>query len=50
MPNVLWIWDIPTLALKRVLIHKNPIKHFAWSPVMPFLVICTGNNSIYFVY
>lgn len=32
MPNVLWVWDISTLSLKYVIIHKNPVKHFAWSP------------------
>jgi hypothetical protein len=48
MPNVLWIWEVQSLELRYVLIQIAPIKTFKWAGNCKALVICTGQNKIYF--
>ncbi|XP_071527988.1 WD repeat-containing protein WRAP73-like isoform X2 [Panulirus ornatus] len=48
MPASIWIWNIPKLTLKAVLVHVNPVREFAWDPQQPRLALCTGNNHVYF--
>ncbi|XP_066972762.1 WD repeat-containing protein WRAP73-like [Macrobrachium rosenbergii] len=48
MPATIWIWSIPKLMLKAVLVHVNPVKDFAWDPQQPRLAICTGTSHVYF--
>ncbi|XP_047495985.1 WD repeat-containing protein WRAP73-like [Penaeus chinensis] len=48
MPATVWIWSIPKLALKAILVHANPIKDMAWDSQHPRLALCTGNSHVYF--
>nr|XP_053646262.1 WD repeat-containing protein WRAP73-like [Cherax quadricarinatus]XP_053646263.1 WD repeat-containing protein WRAP73-like [Cherax quadricarinatus]XP_053646264.1 WD repeat-containing protein WRAP73-like [Cherax quadricarinatus] len=48
MPATIWIWSIPKLTLKAILVHVSPVKEFAWDPQQPRLAVCTGNSHVYF--
>ncbi|KAG7163726.1 WD repeat-containing protein WRAP73-like [Homarus americanus] len=48
MPATIWIWSVPKLSLKAVLVHVNPVKEFTWDPRQPRLALCTGSNHVYF--
>ncbi|KAK7071614.1 WD repeat-containing protein wrap73 [Halocaridina rubra] len=48
MPATLWIWSIPKLSLKAILVHASPIKDFAWDPQQSRLALCTGSSHVYF--
>eukprot|EP00929_Paragymnodinium_shiwhaense_P079819 TRINITY_DN41608_c0_g1_i1.p1 TRINITY_DN41608_c0_g1~~TRINITY_DN41608_c0_g1_i1.p1 ORF type:complete len:523 (-),score=98.51 TRINITY_DN41608_c0_g1_i1:172-1671(-) len=33
-PSVVWIWDVARLCLATVLLHRAPVRSFAWSPLV----------------
>ena len=43
IPNVVWIWDGNTFALKVVLMQLNSVKSICWNPKRPQLAISTGD-------
>lgn len=47
MPNVLWIWDMETLALHIILIQKQPIKSVSWSPKSLHLAFSTSAARLF---
>ena len=47
MPTALWVWDMTTLELASVLIHKNPVKYFKFSPTSNDLYIVAGAGRVY---
>ena len=48
MPHAVWIWSCKTLSLYAVLIHRNVVRSFRWSPNQTRLAICTGTNKCFF--
>jgi hypothetical protein len=46
-PNVVFIWDINSIKLRYVLIHKNSVKFIEWCTTHSVCAIATGNNRIY---
>ena len=47
IPNVIYIWDMITLALKSVLIHAKSVKCIEWCKIKNVCVIGTSNGRIY---
>mmetsp|Transcript_67615 Transcript_67615/g.156967 ORF Transcript_67615/g.156967 Transcript_67615/m.156967 type:complete len:333 (+) Transcript_67615:345-1343(+) len=33
MPTAVWVWDLARLALVAVLLHRTPVRSFAWDPL-----------------
>lgn len=48
MPNVIWVWNMMTLALHTVIIQLQSVSDFKWSPIDYMLIICTENNRLYY--
>ena len=48
MPHAVWIWSSKSLSLYAVLIHRNVVRSFRWSPKRAQLAICTGTNKCFF--
>jgi WD40 repeat protein len=48
MPHAVWIWTADKLRLYAVLIHRNVVRSFSWSPTKPTLAVCTGINKVFF--
>jgi len=48
LPTVCWIWDLDTLRLAAMLVHKNCIKNLNWDPTQPRLALVTGGAGLYF--
>lgn len=47
VPNVLWIWQLSTLALHTVIVQLKPIKDFQWSPKEHILLFGTDTSKLY---
>jgi WD40 repeat protein len=47
MPKAVWIWDMTTLELATVLIHKNNVKNFKFNPNSNELYIVAGAGRVY---
>jgi len=47
MPNAVWVWDMTCLELASVLIHKDSVKSFKFSPNRNDLYIVTGAGRVY---
>jgi WD40 repeat protein len=47
MPRAVWIWDLKSLSLCSVLIHREPVRAAEWDPTATRLAICTGDQKIY---
>lgn len=47
MPTTVWIWDVPSRVLRRVLVLHAPIMRLAWHPSVPdsLLIRCEGEES-----
>ena len=47
MPTAVWIWDMTTLELASVLIHRNVVKNFKFKPGSNELYIVAGSGRVY---
>lgn len=47
MPNTLFVWQISSLSLHTVILQRENIKNFSWSPTDHILLICTENSKLY---
>jgi WD40 repeat protein len=47
MPETVWVWDVPRLALAAVLIHRNPVLSFRWDPKKDRLAVATGTGQMF---
>ena len=47
MPKAVWIWDMTTLELVTVLIHKNNVKNFKFNPNSNELYVVAGAGRVY---
>ncbi len=51
MPAVLWIWDLQSLSLSTVLVHRDPVAGFQWEPnstTIPRLMLLTRGGPTLF--
>ncbi|KAL0226438.1 hypothetical protein P9112_013762 [Eukaryota sp. TZLM1-RC] len=48
MPRCVWIWSVTSLKLVSVVILKETVKNFKWSPKEINLIILSGNTNVYF--
>jgi len=46
--TTVWVWDLETLMLAAIVVHKSPVKNMSWDPVQPRLAIVTGGAALYF--
>jgi len=47
LPNAVWVWDVCTLRLAALLLHKSGVKSMRWDPTQPRLAMVTGGGSLY---
>lgn len=43
-----WVWDLTSLQLAALLIHKDGVKEVKWDPSQPRLAVVTGGPALYF--
>jgi len=48
LPTVAWIWDLETLKLAALAVHKSAIKQMQWDSAQPRLGVVTGGAALYF--
>jgi WD40 repeat protein len=46
-PNVVWIWDLASISLNSVMVHKQEVEHLEWCPKTTTLNISTGSGKLY---
>uniref|UniRef100_A0A1I8II26 WD repeat-containing protein WRAP73 n=1 Tax=Macrostomum lignano TaxID=282301 RepID=A0A1I8II26_9PLAT len=49
-PGALWLWELNRLKPSALLLHRNPVRSFAWDPSAfnpPRLAIVTGTPCVY---
>lgn len=48
LPTAVWIWDLYTLKLASIVLHKSSVRQFEWDSTQPRLAIVTGGAALYF--
>jgi len=46
-PNVVWIWDLASISLNSVMVHKQEVEHLEWCPKTTTLNISAGSGKLY---
>ncbi|CAD7696703.1 unnamed protein product [Ostreobium quekettii] len=47
MPTTAWVWNVETMDLMAVLVHKNPVQGADWDLRSETLAICCGSTRLY---
>jgi len=46
--TAVWVWDLNSLRLASLAVHKAPVKMLTWDRTQPRLAILTGGSALFF--